>query len=466
MDIEQFREEGHRLVDWLAEYFINIRDLPVKSSSAPGSIYNALPEKAPENNENFDHIWADFQSIILPGITHWQHPHFHAYFPANTSYPSILAEILVAGLAPQCMIWETSPAAAELEEKVMDWLKNALPLGKNWHGVIQDTASTATLTALLTARERASGFKSNLDGVEQNNWRVYCSKETHSSIDKAMRISGLGSNNLVKISTGIHQNIDPKALLTHIKSDINKGYKPLMVVAAIGTTGTLATDHLGQINKITSKYKLWLHVDAAYAGIGCLLPEYQHLLSGAEMADSIVVNAHKWMFTNFDCSLYFVKDKHALINTFSILPEYLRTSTQGLVNDYRDWGIQLGRRFRALKLWFVLRSMGLHHIRHVLRQQIKWTHWLEHELRTLKNIEIMVPARLNMLCFRWLPQNPNASIEAVNAFNMAKLQQLNAEGKLYLSHTKIEGKTAMRMVLGQTYLTSNDVRAIPALLGK
>lgn len=464
MNAEQFRAEGHKLIDWLAEYFKDLNSQPVKSNVEPGSIYRQLPAAAPELNEDFEQIWQDFQRIILPGITHWQHPHFHAYFPANTSYPSILAEILVAGLAPQCMIWETSPAAAELEEKVLDWIKLALPLGEAWHGVIQDTASTATLTALLTARERVASFQTNQSGLNHNLWRVYCSQEAHSSVDKGVRISGIGSNNLIKVPVDSQQAMDVKALQALIKADLEHGFKPLAIVAGVGTTGTLAVDRLSPISAVARDYGLWLHVDAAYAGVGCLLPEYSHLLEGVEAADSLVVNAHKWLFTNFDCSLYYVKDKNALINTFSILPEYLRTSTLGMVNDYRDWGIQLGRRFRALKLWFVLRSFGLDQIKNIIRQQIKWTHWLEYQMREIKNLEIMVPARLNMLCFRWKHPDLSASEEEKNNYNMICLNRLSGAGKLYLSHTKIKGQVVIRLVLGQTYLAAKQVREIPTLL--
>ncbi len=464
MQLDEFRKEGHRLIDWLSDYYENIRSYSVKAKIKPGNIYNQLPLLAPEEGEEFGNIWKDFLEKIMPGITHWQHPHFHAYFPANTSYPSILAEIIVSGLAPQCMIWETSPAAAELEEKVLDWLKNALPLGADWHGVIQDTASTATLCALLSAREKSNAFQTNLTGLNHNLWRVYCSPEAHSSVDKAMRISGLGSHNLVKVPSDNRQSLDPVILQTLIESDLRQGLKPLAVVAAVGTTSTLAADNLARISKITSYFKLWLHVDAAYAGIGCLLPEYHHLLHGVQTADSIVINAHKWMFTNFDCSLYYVKDRETLIKTFTILPEYLKTATLGQVNDYRDWGIQLGRRFRALKLWFVVRSMGLDKINKIIRQQILWTNWLEQELRQSHDLDIVIPARMNVLCFRWKHPQGKATDEMLNTYNQERLNRLNSAGKLYLTHTKLNGLVTIRLVLGQTYLTAQDVREIPALL--
>lgn len=464
MQLDEFRAKGHFLIDWLADYYENIRAYPVKANSQPGQIYNQLPNSCPDEGEEFETIWKDFGQKIMPGITHWQHPHFHAYFPANTSYPSILGEIVIAGLAPQCMIWDTSPAGAELEEKVLDWLKRVLPLGDDWHGVIQDTASTATLCALLSAREKATAFQTNKTGINHNLWRVYCSPEAHSSVDKAMRISGLGSNNLIKVPTDDRQSMDLSRLRSLIESDVRQGFKPLALIAAIGTTGTLAVDTLANISKLTDHFQLWLHVDAAYAGVGCILPEYHHLLTGVQAADSIVINAHKWLFTNFDCSLYYVKDRDTLIKTFSILPEYLRTATLGQVNDYRDWGIQLGRRFRALKLWFVIRSMGLNKIKTIIRQQILWTNWLEYALRSSNNLDIIVPARMNVLCFRWRHPQGKVTDEELNNYNLQRLNRLNAAGKLYLTHTKLNGLITIRIVLGQTYLAATDVGEIPRLL--
>lgn len=353
---EIFREEAHKIVDWIADYYNNIEKYPVKASCKPGSIFSQIPDSPPEDPENMENIFGDFENIILPGITHWQSPSFFAYFPANSSFPSILAEMLSSALGAQCMKWETSPAATELEEAVMIWLRKMTGLPENYTGVIQDTASTSTLCAILTAREKASEFLINRSGMEnQPVMRVYCSSEAHSSVEKAVKIAGIGNKNLVKIGLDDDFRMKPDLLEKEITADISNGYKPVCVVAALGTTGSTSVDPLAEIAEVCKKYNVWLHVDAAMAGSALLLPEYRWMIKGIEHADSLVFNPHKWLFTNFDCSAYFVKDSESLINTFKLVPEYLKTQIPGHVNDYSNWGIQLGRRFRALKLWFVIR---------------------------------------------------------------------------------------------------------------
>ena len=324
-------------------------------------------------------ILKDLDRIITPGITHWQHPNFHAYFPANSSVESQLGEMITTAIGAQCMIWDTSPAAAELEERMMEWMRDMMSLPKDFTGVIQDTASTATLAAILTAREVKTNFKSNEEGVP-GNLRVYCSTETHSSIEKGVMISGIGSKNLVKIPVDEQMRMIPEALDQQVAQDIKDGLVPCCVIAAVGTTGTLAVDQIDLLGTICKKYRVWLHVDAAYAGTALVLPEYQWMIKGIEKADSFVLNPHKWMFTNFDCTAYYVKDTEALIKTFEVMPEYLKTSSRGLVNDYRDWGIPLGRRFRALKLWFVIRSFGIQGIRETLRKHIQLNEYFAEEL--------------------------------------------------------------------------------------
>jgi len=360
MDSKAFREEAHRLVDWMADYFEQIDGYPVKSQVQPGDIYRRLPPQAPQKGEAFEAIFQDFQKIILPGITHWQSPSFFAYFPANNSFPSVLGEMLMAALGAQCMSWETSPAAAELEEKTMHWLREAMGLPGTWEGVIQDTASTATLCALLSARERFSDFQINEKGFAQAPvFRIYASEQIHSSIEKDVKIAGFGRENLVYIPTDEAFALRTEALRTAIEADLAAGLQPLCVVAALGTTSSTAIDPLAAIAALCQSYQLWLHVDAAYAGTATILPEYRWMLEGLAQADSYVFNPHKWMMVNFDCTAYFVKEKEWLLRTFEILPEYLKTKADQQVNNYRDWGIPLGRRFRALKLWFVLRSFGV-----------------------------------------------------------------------------------------------------------
>lgn len=448
---KEFREQGHKMIDYLADYFEKIEQYPVKSQVKPGDIFKQLPDKAPVNAESMVDIMRDFDDIILPGITHWQHPRFHAYFPANNSFPSVLAEILTSGLGVQAMIWETSPAAAELEELTLNWFKEMMQLPENWYGVIQDTASTATLVALLTAREKYSKFDINQKGFTNEKFRVYCSAQAHSSIDKAVKISGIGIDNLVKIPVNRNFEMDAKTLESQIKEDISRGYTPLFVVVALGTTGTVAIDSLDNIGKIASKYNCWTHVDAAYAGSAMILPEFREKIVGLTWADSFVFNPHKWLFTNFDASVYYVKDKEALINTFAILPSYLRTHTYGKVNDYRDWGIQLGRRFRALKLWFVLRSFGTDRLKEKLREHINLAKWFEGKVIEDTNFKLLLPRSLNVVVFKAICSKD------MDEFNEKLVTQINKSGKMYLTHTVVDDKYAIRMVIGNTRVTQAHV---------
>lgn len=457
MNIEEFRKHGHEVVDWIASYYENIRDYPVKSQVKPGEIFEQLKDSAPAQGEPMSDILKDFENVIMPGITHWQSPGFHAYFPANTSFPSLLGEMLTSAIGAQCMIWDTSPAAAELEEKVMIWLRELLGLPSSFTGVIQDTASTATLCALITAREKLSNFSTNSDGLfDKKAMRIYCSTETHSSVEKAVKIMGAGKNNLVKIGVDEKMALDPKLLREAIESDLEKGYQPIAVVAALGSTGTVAIDPLKEIAEICTDFDVWLHIDAAYAGTALMLEEYRWMIEGIEHADSFVFNPHKWMFTNFDCSIYFVKDERALVNTFSILPEYLKTNTTGQVKDYRDWGVQLGRRFRSLKLWFVLRSFGVDEMKRILRGHITIAKELANTIQEHPDFEVLSTS-LNVVCFRLKSEKATIN-EQLNQLNKELLDTLNASGKIYITHTKIGEKLVLRIVTGQTYLTEADVK--------
>ena len=372
MTSDEFRKHAHELVDWMARYMDEVEKYPVKSTVKPGEIFSKLPDDPPVKPESFESFMKDMDEIIMPGITHWQSPNFYAYFPANTSAPSILAEMIMATLGAQCMIWETSPSAAELEEKMMIWLRDLIRLPKTFEGVIQDSASTSTLAAILTAREKATDFKANDEGAAAlSGLRIYCSEQTHSSIEKAVKISGIGRKNLVRIPVRKDFTMDVQKLRDAIENDKKAGLKPCCVIATIGTTGTTAIDPLKSIGRICAENGIWLHVDAAMGGTALILPEYQWMLDGREFIDSIVFNPHKWMFTGFDCSAYFVKNPAYLIKTFEILPEYLRTRTRGAVNDYRDWGVPLGRRFRALKLWSVIRMYGAEGLRDKVRGHIR-----------------------------------------------------------------------------------------------
>lgn len=453
----EFRKYAQEVLDWIVEYFNSVESYPVKSQVKPGEIFNKLPDAPPFEGENFENVLSDFNDIIIPGISHWQNPKFFAYFPTNTSYPSIIAEMLCAALDTQCMKWETSPAAAELEEKVMNWLRDSIGLPDYFTGVIQDTASTSTLAALITAREKYSGFEINKSGFRNHlKYRVYASVEAHSSVEKAVKICGIGSENLVKISVNDDFSINTKELENKIKSDIAGGYQPLFAVATFGTTGSVAVDSIKEVGLICRKYNLWFHIDAAYLGTALLLPEYLPLLDGIELADSFVFNPHKWMFTNFDCSAFFIKDTTSLINTFQMNPEYLKTKSDTMVNNYCDWGVPLGRRFRALKLWFVMRCFGIAGLQNKIREHIELGKMFEEKISEESDFEILAPRLANVICFRYKPVTANNTDE-LNKINENLLQALNASGEIYISHTKLKGIYTLRMVIAQTNVTINHV---------
>jgi len=457
VESSEFRKQAHELVDWIADYYDRIRDYPVKSQAAPGDIIKQLPAGPPEDGEPFDCIFEDFQSIIMPGVTHWQHPKFMAYFPANVSGPSVLGEMLTAALWSQCMLWQTSPAAAELEERMMAWLGGMIGLPPGFEGVIQDTASTATLCSIVTAREKHSDYQTNELGLAQGRtYAVYCSTETHSSIEKDVKIAGLGRANLRQVAVDDTFAMQPAALEAAIRQDLTDGVVPLCAIATIGTTGSTAIDPVRAIGEICRKYHVWFHVDAAFAGTAMLLPEFRHIGDGLEYADTFVFNPHKWMFTNFDCSAYFVRDREALVRTFEILPEYLKTSDGERVKNYRDWGIPLGRRFRALKLWFVIRSFGVNGLQEKVRRHIALAQETAEKIQATPDFELLAPVPLNVICFRYRPQTQNGADE-LNRLNARLLADINQTGKLYLTHTKLHGTFTLRLVIAQTNVTAEDV---------
>jgi len=457
MDANEFRRQAYLMVDWMADYLETVEKHPVKSQVEPRQIFNQLPTMPPEKSESMEAIFEDFRTVILPGITHWQSPNFFAYFPSNNSYPSILGEMLTAALGAQCMIWETSPAAAELEEMTMNWLKQMIGLPSHWEGVIQDSASSSTLAAILSARERASGFSINDQGfTSKEKFRIYCSTETHSSIDKAVKIAGLGRMNLKKISVDKQFALNPDALEQAIVQDMANGFNPMCVIATIGTTSSTAIDPIERIATICNKYNIWLHIDAAFAGTALILPEYRWMIKGIETANSFVFNPHKWMFTNFDCSAFFVKDKEPLLRTFEILPEYLRTTTRGKVNDYRDWGVQLGRRFRALKLWFVIRNFGVEGLQEKIRMHIELGQYFSKLVEKHPDFEILAPVLFNVICFRYIPEGLN-DMDRINALNELLIKDLNKSGSIYLTHTRLGSKYTLRMVIAQTNVMQQHV---------
>ncbi len=454
MEQDSFRKFGYQFVDWVADYFDQMEKFPVCSRVSPGEIKNMLPPSPPFKGESMEKIFSDFERVILPGITHWQHPSWFAYFPANNSPASVLAELLTAGIGAQCMVWQTSPAAAELEEVVLEWLRQMLGLPEGMAGVIQDTASTATLCAILTAREKATGYASNAKGLRES-LIVYSSDQTHSSIEKGVKIAGLGKENLRLIPTDEKFAMIPEELEAAIARDKNEGRKPACVVATVGTTSSTAIDPLPEIGKICQKHDLWFHVDAAFAGSAAILPEMRWLIQGAEYVDSFVFNPHKWLFTNFDCSAYYVRDPGALIQTFEIHPEYLKTGVDAQVKNFRDWGIQLGRRFRALKLWFVIRSYGVEGLQAILREHLRlaqlFKSWVEEDSR----FELMAPVPLSLVCFRLNDGRPEPEL---NKLNQKLLGRINATGRVFLTHTSLRDRYVLRLAIGQRTTQERHVR--------
>jgi aromatic-L-amino-acid decarboxylase len=464
MTPEEFRANAHRMVDWMADYLETVEARPVRAPVSPGEVLAGLPDRAPEDAEPFDRIFADFESRIVPGMTHWQHPSFFAYFPANSSPPSVLAEMLTATLGAQCMSWQTSPAATELEQRVMAWLADMIGLPDGFEGVIEDTASTATLCAILSARERAIGFGGNEQGLAVHSpLTVYCSNECHSSIDKGVMVAGIGRDNLRKIAVDEAFAMRPEALDAALTEDVAAGRTPIAVIAAIGTTGSSAIDPLRAIGEICAKHGVWLHVDAAWAGSALILPEHRGMIDGIEFADSFVFNPHKWLFTNFDCSAYFVRDPDTLLRTLSILPEYLKTREGDAVRNYRDWGIQLGRRFRALKLWFVIRTYGVTGLRARIAAHIEMARRLANEIEDSEDFELMAPVPLALLCLRFRPSEIKDPDE-IDVLNERLLEAVNDTGRAYLTHTRLAGRYAIRFSIGQTATEWRHVEAAWELL--
>ncbi len=457
MTPEEFRRHGRAVVDWIADYYARIESLPVLSQARPGELRTALPAAAPQQGESFEAMLEDVDKLILPGITHWQSPNFFAYFPANSSGPSVLGELLAAGLGVQGMLWATSPACTELETHVLDWLVDMLGLPAKFKsdgpggGVIQDSASSAALCALLAARERATDGASNQRGC-RGELVAYCSNQAHSSIEKAVKIAGIGRDNLRLIEVDERFALRPDLLRQAIAQDRQTGRLPFFVAATLGTTSSNGIDPLAEIGAICRAENLWLHVDAAMAGTAALCPEMRAMHDGVEHADSYCFNPHKWMFTNFDCDCFYVADRAALIDALSVLPEYLKNKAteSGAVFDYRDWQVPLGRRFRALKLWFVIRHYGVDGLRHHVRRHVELAHQFARWVEDSTRFEIVAPVPLNLVCFRHV--GGEAATERL-------LERLNASGRLYLTHTRLNDRYTLRMCIGQTWTEERHVRA-------
>jgi len=456
MTPDEFRRHGKSVVDWIADYYEKIEALPVVSRVSPGDIRASLPERPPLQGEPFEKILEDVGNLILPGITHWQSPNFFAFFPANASGPAILGDLLSSGFGVQGMLWMTSPACTELETLVLDWLVEMLGLPEKFRssgdggGVIQDTASSASLCALLAARERATQFVSNEKGCD-GKLVAYASSQAHSSIEKGVKIAGLGKQNLRVIAVDRNFAMRPGDLARAIDNDRREGLVPCFVCATVGTTSSNAMDPLAEIGRICREKGVWFHVDAAMSGTAAICPEFRHFQDGLELADSYCFNPHKWMFTNFDCDCFYVADRNALIRTLSILPEYLlnEATKSGAVVDYRDWHIPLGRRFRSLKLWFVIRHYGVEGLRHHVRRHValaqEFASWVSEDDR----FELAAPAPLNLVCFRH---------RGGDARNEELMDRLNKSGDLYLTHTKLDDRFTLRFCVAQTATEEMHVR--------
>jgi aromatic-L-amino-acid decarboxylase len=462
MTPEEFRQFGRQVIDWIADYYLDVEKYPVLSPARPGEFRAGLPAHPPQQGEGFEDILADMDRLIMPGITHWQSPNFFAYFPANTSAPSILADLLSSGLGVQGMSWITSPACTELETHVLDWLAGMLALPERFMshtaggGVIQDTASSATLSALLAAREKATNFATNRQGCD-GRLVAYTSSQAHSSIEKAVKIAGLGSSNLRLVPVNQDYAMQPDALAKMIARDRESGLLPCFVCATVGTTSSNALDPVRAIGEICAREGIWLHVDAAMSGTAALCPEFRYILDGLELADSFCFNPHKWMVTNFDCDCFYVADRETLINTFSMLPEYLRNkeTDAGTVIDYRDWHVQLGRRFRSLKLWFVIRHYGVEGLQQLVRQHVDLAQQFAGWVSDHTHFELATPAPLNLVCFR------HTAGDEVTAQIM---ERINESGQAYVTHTKLDGRFTLRLSVGQTHTEARHVENVWQLI--
>ncbi|WP_170603910.1 pyridoxal phosphate-dependent decarboxylase family protein [Ruegeria arenilitoris] len=457
MNWDEFSHWGKHISDWAADYHKGLPELPVRAQTAPGEIAAQLPEIPPDESETMEDIMADFERIVMPGMTHWQHPRFFAYFPANAAPPSMLADMLITTVAAQCMLWQTSPAATELEGVMVDWLRQALDLPPEYTGVIQDSASSATLSAVLTMRERATGFTGNRDGLNaKGDLRIYCSDQVHSSIDRACWVAGIGQNNLIKIPTnGPRHSMDVAALRQAISSDRDAGREPAGIIAATGGTGIGASDRLGEVLKVAIEQDLYTHLDAAWAGSAMICPEFRgDFWAGVEGFDSIVFNPHKWLGAQFDCSVQFLRDPTPQLNTLKIEPEYLKT-TGAEVTNYSEWTIPLGRRFRALKIWFLIRSYGLEGLRERIRNHVAWAHEVCDEIRATEGFEIVTEPILSLFSFR-CPGDDAAQQRLVDA--------LNDDGRIYLTQGMFEGRKVIRFQVGQFDTTREQVMMAPVVI--
>lgn len=455
MNKDDFRQWSRRAADWGADYRDTLRERPVRPLVEPGDIFRSIESSPPEAAEPMDAIFADFEHKILPGMTHWQHPRFFAYFPANAAPVSVVAESLVSAMAAQCMLWQTSPAATELETRVVDWTRQALGLPEGFSGVMQDSASSATLAAVLTMRERALDWQGNKKGLQgQPALRVYSSDQVHTSIDRAIWVSGIGEENLVRIPVaGRFRAMDVTALEAAIVADREAGMLPAGIIASVGGTSTGGTDDVAGVAAVARRHGLYLHVDAAWAGSAMICPEYRHFWAGAEHADSIVFNPHKWLGAQFDCSVQFIRQPEDLVRTLAIKPEFLKTHGRDGVINYSEWSVPLGRRFRALKLWFLLRAHGLENLRTMIRSHVAWSKRLAARLAGERDFEIVTEPMLSLFSFRHVAAKGGDADE----HNLRLVSAINDDGRIYLTQTRVDGHVAIRFQVGQFETTAADI---------
>ena len=464
MTPEEFRAVGHRLIDWVADYRATLESRPVGASAEPGAVKAGLPVEPPENPDGFEAIFRDLETVLAPGLTHWQHPRFFGYFPANSSLASVLGDYLSTGLGVLGLSWQSSPALTELEESMTDWMRQAVGLPAEFRGVIQDTASTSTLVALISARERATGYGLARGGLQEAErpLTVYASEQAHSSVEKAALLAGFGRDNMRSVAVDANQALDPGALAAAIERDRQADRVPCAVVATTGTTASTALDPIAEIARVTRPSGVWLHVDAALAGSAMILPECRWMWDGIEAADSLVLNAHKWLGAAFDCSLYYVRDPEHLIRVMSTNPSYLRSTEDGRVTNYRDWGIPLGRRFRALKLWCLFRSEGLSGLRDRLRRDLANAAWLAAQVRAEPDWRVLAPVPLQTICIRHEP--PGLTGEVLDDHTLGWADRVNRSGMAYVTPALLEGRWMVRVSIGAEATERSHVAALWDLL--
>ena len=448
MDAEEFRRAGHRLIDWLADYRAHVAHGPVSQPVEPGSLRAQLPANAPEQPEAFDAVFADFERVLAPGLVHWQHPSFHGYFPSNAELSSVLGDLLSTGVGSLGLAWQSNPALTELEDLTLDWMRRALGLGDAWRGVIQDTASSATLVALVCARERTTRCSFAHGGLqaEAQPLVVYVSLHSHSSVEKAALLAGFGRDNVRAVGVDAHYALDPAQLARAMANDRAQGRTPCAIVGTSGTTTTTAFDPLDALAELAREHGAWLHVDAAMAGSAMLVPRLRELWRGVEAADSLVLNPHKWLGAAFDCSLYYVRDAEHLVRVMSTRPSYLATAFDERARNLRDWGIPLGRRFRALKLWFLLRDQGLVRLRARLERDLDNAQWLAGEVRAAPHWRVLAPVALQTVCVRHEPDG--LAGEALDAHTQRWAERLNRSGLAYVTPALLDGRWMVRLSIG------------------